>query len=105
MTEAETSLRRRRTLFHERRGYRRRRQIDGARLLPLLGVVLLAVPLLWPRSGDPEVAAVPMSSAITYIFGVWALLILGGLAVGLAARYWGQDGQGPTPPEQDNGAG
>ncbi|MDX5401781.1 MAG: hypothetical protein LPK02_05410 [Rhodobacterales bacterium] len=63
--------------FLERRRYRQRRLMDAARLLPLLGVVLWLIPLLWPQR-DPagEVAAVSTSNAILYIFGVWILLAL-----------------------------
>ena len=63
--------------FLERRSYRQRRLMDAARLLPLLGVVLWLIPLLWPQR-DPagEAAAVSTSNAILYIFGVWILLAL-----------------------------
>ncbi|WP_236045347.1 MULTISPECIES: hypothetical protein [Pseudooceanicola] len=60
-------------VFLERRSYRRRRLIDAARLLPLLGVLLLGVPMLWPQG--PE-QGVPASRAILYIFGIWAGLAL-----------------------------
>ena len=105
MTAPDPQARTRRTVFQERQGYRRRRQIDAARLLAVLGVGLFAVPLLWPRSGDPDVAALPMSSAITYLFSAWALLILASLAVGVAARHWGQAGDGTVPAGQDQGEG
>ena len=47
--------------------YRQRRLRDAARLLPILGLALLMVPLLWtePPSG---------SRATLYVFAVWALL-------------------------------
>lgn len=67
-------------LFLERRGYRQRRLVDAARLLPLAGALLWLVPLLWPQGGGPEgsqqIAAVPTSSAIIYIFGIWIILAL-----------------------------
>lgn len=71
-------------LFLERRSYRQRRLMDAARLLPLLGVLLWLIPLLWPQR-DPagEVAAVSTSSAILYIFGVWVVLALIALFVSL----------------------
>ena len=46
--------------------------MDAARLLPVLGLLLWAVPLLWP-SGDAP--AVRSSGALIYIFGIWALLV------------------------------
>ena len=66
-------------VFLERRSYRMRRMIDAVRLLPFLGVLLWMLPLGWP---NPETAgaavdqAVPMSTALKYLFGVWALLVL-----------------------------
>ncbi|WP_226941931.1 hypothetical protein [Pseudooceanicola spongiae] len=60
-------------VFLERRGYRQRRMLDAARVLPMLGLVLLGVPLLWPNGGAE---AMPTSHAMIYIFGVWALLAL-----------------------------
>ena len=70
-------------LFLERRSYRLRRMMDAVRLLPLLGLGLWMVPLLWSTGGD-GVEPVSMSRALMYIFGVWALLI----AVTLA--FWGR---------------
>jgi len=62
--------------FLERRTYRRRRLTDGLRLLPLLGLWLFMVPVLWPESKDVAGSdAVTMSSALIYIFAVWVGLI------------------------------
>jgi len=60
-------------LFVGRTSYRQRRLRDAARLLPLLGLILWLIPLLWPR--EPG-AAQETSFALLYIFGVWAGLIL-----------------------------
>ena len=80
--------------FVERRTYRRRRLMDIARLLPILGAVLFAVPLMWP---DPDPYPAPgsqggmrMSSAITYVFLVWAGLIAISLAFAEAVRHWAE---------------
>ena len=83
-------------VFLERQSYRRRRLLDLARLLPLLGVLLLLVPLLWPDADSPVQVgsgdrALPMSGAIAYIFAVWAALILGAVLFGIGARRWGGD--------------
>ena len=54
--------------------------MDAVRLLPFLGLMLWMVPLLWPvpaASPDPTAPTIPMSVALRYLFGVWALLILG----------------------------
>lgn len=58
-------------LFLERRSYRLRRLMDGARLMPFLGAALWAVPMLWSREGE---AATPTSHAMLYIFLIWFLL-------------------------------
>jgi len=79
-----------RQVFLERQTYRRRRMMDAARLLPLLGAALLAVPLLWPQPASDTVGAdgaVPMSAAIAYVFGVWAGLIGLSVLFGLFARH------------------
>ncbi len=82
-------------VFLERDTYRRRRIMDAARFLPLLGAVLFAVPLLWPKPGDPAEAgeAVTMSTALFYVFGVWAGLILLAALFGLKSRGWGPGGR------------
>lgn len=77
-------------VFLERQSYRRRRLMDAARLLPLIGAALFAVPLLWAEGGD---GAVPMSSAIVYVFGIWAALIGISAVFGVAARRWSAETQ------------
>ncbi len=57
------------TLFLEKQSYRRRRLADAAKLLPVLGVILLYLPILW--ADDARTA-----SGLIYVFGVWALLIV-----------------------------
>jgi len=82
------------SVFLERQSYRRRRLMDAARLLPVLGALLFAVPLIWPRAG--ETGAVQSSDAVIYIFTVWAVLILGNLWFGRLTRGW--SGAGPSDP-------
>ncbi|MCP4209237.1 MAG: hypothetical protein GY767_19620 [Shimia sp.] len=62
--------------FLERQSYRRRRLIDTIRMLPVIGAVLWAVPLLWRQSEHS--GEVMTSDAIIYIFMVWLLLVVGG---------------------------
>ncbi|MEM9550793.1 MAG: hypothetical protein AAGA05_06445 [Pseudomonadota bacterium] len=79
-------------VFLERQSYRRRRIRDAARLLPVLGVLLLAVPLLWP-SADPAPRDavsndVSMSAAMVYVFSTWAFLIAATAVLGALVSRW-----------------
>ena len=58
-------------VFLERRRYRAERLHDVAKILPILGIVLLFIPLLW--RGDAQTSN---AFALQYIFGIWLLLIL-----------------------------
>ena len=71
-------------VFLERSGYRRRRLVDAIRMVPVLGVLLWAVPLLWTKG------ATASSAALLYTFGVWALLVLAAalLSRGLRGSDW-----------------
>lgn len=73
-------------IFLEPQTYRRRRLMDGARLLPALGVMLWMVPLLWPTDTSGVDQLVSMSSAMKYIFLVWLLLIVVAGGIWLKAR-------------------
>ncbi len=66
-------------LFLARDSYRQRRLGDAARLLPVLGVVLLLLPGFITVTVD----------ALIYIFSVWALLIV---AIGLMSRHLAKRG-------------
>lgn len=63
-------------VFLQRQSYRRRRAKESARLLPVLGILLLAVPMLWPTVEGAQGEAVPISRAMIYVFLVWAGLIV-----------------------------
>ncbi len=73
-------------VFLERQSYRRRRLLDAARLLPILGCALFAVPLLWPRGPADDAAPVSASAASLYVFSVWAGLIVLAALFGRLAR-------------------
>lgn len=77
-------------IFLEHAGYRQRRLRDAARLLPLLGAVLWAVPLLW-QSDAPE--GENSSGALVYVFVVWAILI--GLSFLISRLIRADDGSAP----------
>ena len=81
-------------LFLERRGYRMRRMMDAVRFLPLLGVCLWMVPLLWPVGSEAEpTEQISMSSALWYIFAVWIAMIVACYAL------WRRT-QTPEPPDR-----
>ncbi len=64
-------------LFLERQSYRRRRLTDLIRMLPVIGALLWAVPLLWPTGSESSTRS---SVAIIYLFGVWlGMVLLGAL--------------------------
>ncbi len=86
-------------LFLERETYRRRRLLDAARVLPVLGIALWLVPLLWPEAPED---GVPMSVALVYVFGVWALLILCAFLFGLKVRT--RHGEDAPVPRQGGGS-
>ncbi len=79
-------------LFLERDDYRRRRIMDAARILPVLGAVLLLLPLLW----EPQQTPAPDTAAGgLYLFAVWGLLIL---AAALLSRRLIERPAAPAPP-------
>jgi hypothetical protein len=80
-------------IFLERRSYRQRRVRDAARLLPLLGLVLWMLPLLFGVDGTPALT----SQVLLYVFGVWL-----GLAVAAAALSLGLD-SAPGPADATDG--
>ncbi len=87
----------RQPLFLERRSYRRRRLVDAARLLPVLGLLLWLVPLLWGIGGR-DVSA---SGAGLYIFGVWAGLIVLAAGFSVALGRPARDGrEAEVPPRR-----
>ena len=89
-----------RQIFLETRSYRRRRVVDGLRLLPIIGAWLFLVPILWPEGAE----APPMSAVLLYIFSVWlGLTVLAGLLIALQ-RHLGPDPE-PEPPASDPVAG
>lgn len=64
---------RRTPLFLARRTYRRRRLMDGARMLPVLGAFFVLLPILWvPADGAGQNTA----RDGVYLFAVWAALIV-----------------------------
>ncbi|MEZ5730952.1 MAG: hypothetical protein R3D97_01335 [Paracoccaceae bacterium] len=87
----------RQPLFHARQGYRRRRLTDAARLLPILGLFLFFLPVLWRPAATPEPDT---AGGGVYLFAVWFILIL---VAGLLARLLsgGEPGRPQDGEERD----
>lgn len=82
-------------IFLARRAYRQRRLADAARLLPVVGVFLFLVPVLW----HPGATGVPDTGrGAIYLFTVWALLIAG---AALLARRLGAEDQPDDQGDRD----
>jgi len=80
--------------FLERAMYRRRRMADAARILPILGIVLLALPMLWSsKTGEGGLTTHVMG----YIFGVW--IVLAALAAALSTYLAPHDSE--AAPDED----
>lgn len=84
-------------VFLARRSYRLRRMADGMRALPVAGLVLFFLPLLW--TGDEDAAKT--SAGTEYIFASWAILIVvaGILSRLLRRGNWDGQGEALTPEE------
>ncbi len=88
-------------LFLARRGYRLRRMMDAARVLPALGAFLFLMPLLWGGGTT--------GGGILFVFGIWAGLIA--VAAVLAGPLAGApdpeipqgEGEGARAPEPGEG--
>jgi hypothetical protein len=77
--------------FLERKSYRQRRLVDGARLLPFAGAVGFLIPLMWPA--DVSSGADTARGGL-YLFAVWFLLIAAAFA--LARRLRGPETENST---------
>ena len=69
----------RQPLYLARESYRRRRAMDAARILPVLGIFLFALPRLWGAEAGPgeETAREGI-----YLFAVWGGLIVAAALLG-----------------------
>lgn len=85
----------RRPLFLARHGYRRRRIMDAARVLPVIGAFLFLVPLLWSDGGGGDAHT---GVGVVYLFTIWLGLILAAFAFSLSLRH---DIANPDPPQDE----
>jgi|AACY02.3.fsa_nt_gi hypothetical protein len=65
------------SVFLDRRSFRRRRLRDAARMLPIVSLILLLLPLLTSGAEGARTSGV-----LVYLFGLWAVLVL--IAAGLS---------------------
>lgn len=79
-------------VFLERQSYRRRRMGDATKLLPVVGLVLFLLPVLWARTATT-------AGGIVYLFTVWAGLIL---VVAILSRFL--TATEPGPGDADDGS-
>jgi hypothetical protein len=80
-------------MFLERRSYRRRRLGDAARLVPVFGLLLILLPILW-EPGATGAARLTAWEGV-YLFVIWAALIA--IAAVLSRALTAAD----TPPGPD----
>lgn len=69
--------------FLGRESYRLRRLMDAARMLPVMGLVLLLLPLM---RHSPELDAPPTATEGVYLFVVWAVLIFAAFLLSVRLR-------------------
>ena len=81
-------------IFLERRTYRRRRLMDAARLLPIAGLLLFLVPIMWAPEAD---APASTAAGLIYLFAIWAGLIL---IAAWMARYLARPNGDTRPAER-----
>lgn len=86
-------------VFLARRTYRRRRLVDAARILPVLGAVLFVLPVLLLTPGEEG----RLSVRVVYFFSVWLGLVACAAGLALFLRRGGAEPgaeQGAEPPLQ-----
>lgn len=94
----EDGVRQSGSVFLPKQTYRQRRILDAVKAWPLLGAFLFGLPVMWHVGTRGNVGA------MIYLFGVWALLIVGAGAlswVAMRARAQGQDVLPPFQPPSE----
>lgn len=86
-----------RRLFLERRTYRQNRLQDAARLLPVLGLVLVFAPV-FIRGDASEAGGPDLADWLVYYFAVWlGLIVLTALISRALTRSGRTEGMGKPP--------
>ena len=66
------------------------RATDSALILPCVGMILFLLPIMWPRTSEVDQAAgTATSTALIYLFVVWAGLICCALGLALVIKRFG----------------
>lgn len=84
----------RRAAFVARRTYRLRRMMDACRMLPVAGLFLIALPLLW---GPPGEQGRDLAATGLYLFAVWGALILAAALLARPLARAGEEEGGSAP--------
>lgn len=86
--------------FLARQTYRRRRLTDAARILPVVGLFLFLIPILWQPAETP---AHDTASGGIYLFGAWFVLIVAAflLSRALAPGEGDDEGASGEPPDEE----
>lgn len=87
-------------LFLAPASYRRRRLADASRILPIFGIILLFLPLMWTKTSELRLT----SGHVIYFFGVWLFLVViaAAFAPGLKAGDGLDDGSGDGAGEDED---
>ena len=88
--------------FLARRSYRRRRLTDAARLLPVVGLFLVFLPVLWQPARTPEPDT---ASGGIYLFAVWLVLIVVAFVLARSVAADGAAGKSDDPAEETGAEG
>ena len=69
---------------------RGQRVTDSVLVLPFVGAILFLLPIMWPRASEGVAAeGTATSTALIYLFVVWAGLICCALGLALALKRFG----------------
>ncbi|MCC5993204.1 MAG: hypothetical protein JJT99_11845 [Rhodobacteraceae bacterium] len=83
------------TPFLARDSYRMRRLMDAARFLPVLGLILLLLPLM---RLDQQAETPPTAAEAAYLFLVWFALVAAAFLMSLGLRKTLEPHPGAVPP-------
>ncbi len=89
-------------LFLERQSYRRRRLVDASRAIPVFGIILFCVPLLWQQPGPEQEPGLAQRGI--YLFLAWGALVAATAVISVRLQSRLRDGtpqRGAAAEEKD----